>query len=148
MKDHELKKSYLCVVCGSPKEKKGHLECYLQKDEKTNTVRLATASDYGAKDAKLDYEVLGEVQGYSLVKVDLLTGRSHQIRVQMSKQLKTVIFGDYKYGDKTHQSNLALWAYKLKFVHPTTKNNMVFTVLPDTSTIPWKAFQNLIEKLV
>lgn len=148
LKNHELKKSYLCVVCGTIKDKKGHLECYLQKDEKTNTVRLATASDYGAKDAKLNYEVLDEVQGYSLVKIDLLTGRSHQIRVQMSKQLKTVIFGDFKYGDKTHKSNLALWAYQLKFLHPTTKNNMVFTVLPDTSTMPWKAFSNAIEKLV
>lgn len=148
LKSHELKKSYLCVVCGTIKDKKGHLECYLQKDEKTNTVRLATASDYGAKDAKLDYEVLDEVQGYSLVKINLLTGRSHQIRVQMSKQLKTVIFGDFKYGDKTHKSNLALWAYQLKFLHPTTKKNMVFTVLPDTNTMPWKAFGNMIEKLV
>ncbi len=148
LKNHDLKKSYLCVVCGTIKDKKGHLECYLQKDEKTNTVRLATASDYGAKDAKLDYEVLGEMQGYSLVKIDLLTGRSHQIRVQMSKQLKTVILGDYKYGDKTHKSNLALWAYKLKFMHPTTKDNMVFTALPDTDTMPWKAFKKEIEKLV
>ncbi len=148
LRSHELKKSYLCVVCGKITDKKGHLECYLQKDTKTNTVRLATQSDYGAKEAKLDYEVLQEIDGYSLVKIDLLTGRSHQIRVQMSKQLKTVIFGDFKYGDKTHKSNLALWAYKLKFLHPTSKENMTFTVLPDTNLIPWKAFKSKIEKLV
>ena len=147
LKNHSLKKTYLAVVCGSIKEQKGHLECYLQKDEKTNTVRLATASDYGAKNAKLDYEVLNEIQGYTLVKVDLLTGRSHQIRVQMSKQLNTVIYGDFKYGDKTHKSNLALWAYQLKFTHPTTKNVMTFKALPDTNVMPWKAFKNDIDKL-
>ncbi len=148
LKNHSLKKSYLTIVCGTVNEKKGHLECYLQKDAKTNTVHLATQSDYGAKEAKLDYEVLQEIDGYSLIKIDLLTGRSHQIRVQMSKQLKTVIFGDFKYGDKTHKSNLALWAYKLKFEHPTSKDNMAFTVLPDTNLMPWKAFKSKIEKLV
>lgn len=148
LRNHELKKSYLCVVCGSPKQQQGHLECYLQKDEKTNTVKLATASDYGAKDAKLDYEVLSQIGTYCLVEVELLTGRSHQIRVQMSKQLNTVIYGDFKYGDKKHKSNLALWAYKLTFTHPVSKKLMVFKALPDLTQVPWKGFAPVLEKNV
>ena len=97
LKNHEMKKSYLCVVLGSPLQDKARLTTYLVKDAKTNTVNLATKSDYGAKQAILDYEVLNKYADMSLIKVNLLTGRSHQIRVQMSKQNHTVIFGDFKY---------------------------------------------------
>lgn len=148
LKNHEMKKSYVCVVVGEPERPNGRLKAYLQKDEKTNTVRLATASDYGAKEAILDYEVVSSRQNYSLVAVELLTGRSHQIRVQMSKQNKTVIFGDFKYGDKTHKSNLALWAYKLRFKHPTTKKQMEFVCAPNTEVSPWKSFSKELEKLI
>ena len=147
LKNKDMKKSYLCVVLGSPMQTKARLNCYLVKDAKTNTVSLATSSDYGAKEAMLDYEVLDKVADMSLVKVNLITGRSHQIRVQMSKQLGTVIFGDFKYGDKSHGANLALWAYQLQFNHPITKKQMVFKVLPDSEKLPWKAFNSTIENL-
>lgn len=147
LKSHKMKKSYLCVVLGAPSVDKSRLSCYLVKDEKTNTVNLATKSDYGAKEAILDYEVLEKAKDASLVKVNLLTGRSHQIRVQMSKQNKTVIFGDFKYGDKAHGGNLALWAYQLQFEHPTTKKPMIFKVLPDTDKVPWTLFESTISKL-
>ena len=148
LKKHDMKKTYLCVVNGTPEAKSNRLQAFLVKDEKTNTVSLATRSDYGAKEAILDYEVLSSKKGYSLVKVDLLTGRSHQIRVQMAKQNKTVVFGDFKYGDKTHKSNLALWAYQLSFNHPTTKKQMVFKACPDMDMAVWKMFEKDIEKLV
>lgn len=148
LKNHEMKKSYLCVVLGKPNQEKARLSCYLVKDSKTNTVNLATKSDYGAKEAVLDYEVLDDKNNMSLIKVNLLTGRSHQIRVQMSKQNKTVIYGDFKYGDKSHGGNLALWAYQLQFNHPVTKKPMIFKVLPDTDKLPWKLFEHSILKLV
>jgi len=148
LRNKSLKKSYLCVVIGCPKKLEGRLQTYLIKDEKTNTVNIGTASDYGAKEAILDYKVISSKQGYSLIDVNLLTGRSHQIRVQMSKQNQTVIFGDYKYGDKTHKSNLALWSYSLSFEHPTTKKKLVFKLSPDCETTPWKAFKNEIENLI
>ena len=147
LKNHEMHKNYLCVVLGKPLQNKAKLNCYLTKDEKTNTVNLSTQSDYGAKFASLEYEVLTNASNLNLVKVNLLTGRSHQIRVQMSKQNNTVIFGDFKYGDTSHKGNLALWAYQLKFNHPITKKPMVFTVLPDTQKLPWKAFESIISKL-
>ena len=148
LKNKEMKKAYLCVVLGKPNQDKARLNCYLVKDAKTNTVNLATKSDYGAKEAILDYEVLDTKSNLSLIKVNLLTGRSHQIRVQMSKQNQTPIYGDFKYGDKAHGGNLALWAYELKFKHPTTQKPMVFKVLPDTEKPVWKAFESQLSKLV
>lgn len=148
LKNKEMKKNYLCVVVGKPSLPNARLTCYLVKDEKTNTVRLATKSEQGAKQAILDYEIIDSIDNYSLVKVNLLTGRSHQIRVQMSKQNNTVIFGDFKYGDKEHKSNLALWAYQLQFNHPISKKPMIFKVAPNLEVIPWKAFDQAISKLV
>lgn len=148
LKKHEMRKTYLCITYGKIDKKSSRLQAYLKKDEKTNTVNICTASDYGAKEALLDYEVLAFNNGYSLVAVSLITGRSHQIRVQMSKQLKSVILGDFKYGDKTHKCNLALWAYKLTFKHPTTKKQMEFVCSPDIDVLPWKAFKNNIEKII
>ena len=142
-----MKKNYLCVVLGKPVQLKARLTAYLVKDEKNNIVNLATRSDYGAKEAILDYEVIGTKANASLIKVDLMTGRSHQIRVQMSKQNNTVIYGDFKYGDKAHGGNLALWAYQLTFNHPTTKKQMVFKVLPDIEKAPWAMFASDISKL-
>ncbi|MDD4110808.1 MAG: RluA family pseudouridine synthase [Clostridia bacterium] len=85
-----------------------------------------------------------EINKLSLVEVELLTGRSHQIRVQMAN-LKTSVYGDVKYGgikddDSKMTNKLALWAYKLSFVHPTTKNIMNFKVLPPIDTEPWIKF--------
>ncbi|MBQ7798811.1 MAG: RluA family pseudouridine synthase [Clostridia bacterium] len=148
LKNKEMKKNYLCVTLGKPVQDKARLTCYLLKDEKNNVVNLATRSDYGAKEAILDYEVLDNKSNMSLIKVNLLTGRSHQIRVQMSRQNNTVIYGDFKYGDKTHGGNLALWAYQLQFNHPITKKQMIFKVLPDIEHSPWKLFENVIAKLV
>ena len=77
----------------------------------------------------------------SLALIDLYTGRSHQIRVQM-KNIGCPVYGDVKYGGdilaKGH--NLALWAYELKFVHPTTKENMTFKVYPPEDITPWQVF--------
>ena len=66
----------------------------------------------------------------------------------MSKQNQTVIFGDFKYGDKHHGGNLALWAYELTFEHPTTKENMRFTVAPDYNNPAFKLFEKEIEKMI
>ena len=140
LKNKEMKKTYLTVVLGRPNQTKERLTAYLVKDEKNNVVNLATRSDYGAKEAILDYELLDTHANMSLLKVNLLTGRSHQIRVQMSKQNNTIIYGDFKYGDKAHGGNLALWAYELKFVHPTTKENMTFKVYPPEDVTPWQVF--------
>lgn len=146
LKDKKLKKHYLCVVNGKPQLARNKLTTYLKKDEKTNTVRIAPKLESGSKEAVLEYEIVETKDKYSLIDVNLITGRSHQIRVQMSSQLNTPIYGDYKYGDKEHGGNLALWAYELTFTHPITKEDMRFTVAPDYSNPAFKFFEETIEK--
>lgn len=147
LKDKQLSKKYLCVVNGCPQIANNRLVTYLKKDEKTNTVKIAPKLESGTKEAILEYEVIESKSKYSLVKVNLITGRSHQIRVQMSGQLNVPIYGDFKYGDKDHGGNLALWAYELTFVHPTTKEQMRFTVEPEYTNTAFKLFENTIEKM-
>lgn len=146
IKTKDFQKEYLCVVCGSPKLKNSTLIDYLKKDEKTNIVKIVPQTEVGAKKAELDYNIVDIYENkYSLVEVLLKTGRSHQIRVQMSN-IKTPLFGDTKYGYVGEKSNLALWAYKLDFVHPVTKQAMHFTVCPPQQK-PWSLFKNSINKL-
>lgn len=137
----EFDKKYLAVVCGVPVHKSGKLEHYLKKDTRNNTVVIAPFSEEGAKRAELDYKVLDDVQGFSLISINLITGRSHQARVQMAS-LGTPIFGDMKYGadNRSKGYNLALWATEIKFIHPTTKEKMVFRAFPPEESSPWKAF--------
>lgn len=141
IREGEFDKKYLAVVCGFPVQKSGKLEHYLKKDSRNNTVVIAPFSEEGAKRAELDYKVLDNVQGFSLVSINLITGRSHQARVQMAS-LGTPIFGDLKYGADTRSKgyNLALWATEIKFTHPTTKEKMVFRAFPPEDKSPWKAF--------
>lgn len=141
MHTDDFKKRYLTVVVGKPKEKRAKLVNYLIKNARNNTVQVVPELTTGAKRAELEYEVIAEKDKVSLVDVRLLTGRSHQIRVQM-KYLGCPVYGDVKYGGDTLAKghNLALWAYELKFVHPTTKENMTFKCYPPEDMIPWSVF--------
>lgn len=91
IKDKTMRKKYLCVVNGKPQLNSNHLVTYLKKDEKTNTVKIAPKLEQGSKEAILDYEVVETKHMFSLIDVNLITGRSHQIRVQMSSQLNLPI---------------------------------------------------------
>lgn len=137
----EFEKNYLAVVLRQMNEKQGAIVSYLKKTEATNTVYVATSGTIGAKRAELRYKVLDDsLEVISLLKIQLATGRSHQIRVQLQSQ-GNPIFGDSKYGgDKLVKgTNLALWAAELSFNHPVTKERMVFVVYPPDSE-PWKKF--------
>lgn len=137
----EFHKRYLAVVNGKPREKRAKLVNFLKKNARTNTVEIVPELTTGAKRAELDYEILEEKEKVSLVNVNLFTGRSHQIRVQM-KNIGCPIYGDVRYGgDKLAKGhNLALWAYEIKFIHPTTKENMCFKVYPPEEITPWNVF--------
>lgn len=116
IKNHEVTKRYRCVVCGVMKKKTGRLCNFLISDERENRVRVAKDGEKGAKEAVLDYVVLKEKDGKSLVDVTLLTGRKHQIRVQFS-HLGYPLLGDTKYGAKKDSRfhYQALCAYSLTF---------------------------------
>lgn len=138
---HEMKKTYYAVCQGVPQIKSGSLVNYLKKDEKENIVKIVPQSEQGVKKAELTYKVLQNSDTESLVEVNILTGRSHQIRVQFAG-IGCPLLGDNKYGkDKTHASkNLGLWAGRLEFIHPVSKQKMVFVASPDTSAMPWNKF--------
>lgn len=141
---HSVEKVYYVVANGTFKEKSKHLVNYLKKDEKENIVKIVPMAESGAKKAELVYTVLEDNGKESLVEVKILTGRSHQIRVQLAN-IGNSLIGDVKYGkEKGRTSNLGLWAGKLAFDHPTTKERLVFMACPDITKSPWNKFN--IEK--
>lgn len=140
MRSGDFEKQYLTVLVGSPKEKQGTLVNYLKKNSVNNMVYICTQTTDGAKLASLDYEVLEEKSGCSLVRVKLHTGRTHQIRVQMSG-IGTPVYGDMRYGgENAKKGGLALWAYSLAFTHPVTKERLRFMAEPPADVSPWKHF--------
>ncbi|MGZ9584117.1 RluA family pseudouridine synthase [Paenibacillus marinisediminis] len=134
---HELDKRYVCVVHGQLPSRFGSLKHHLLKDERTNTVKAVSPSTPGAKEARLDYQVLATDGEYSLVQIQLHTGRPHQIRVQM-KTIGCPLYGDQKYGadQNVPGQQIALWSTYLSFPHPTTKEQMAFTCMPPSQE-PW-----------
>ena len=141
MKAGEFNKKYLAVVVGQPKYKEDRLVNYLKKDTKDNVVRVVPQLEEGAKYAELYYKTWDTNSKLSLVEVKLATGRNHQIRVQMAT-IGNPVFGDVKYGgDIVKGYNLALWAYKLSFEHPISKQTMNFVCYPPTDKTPWKYFK-------
>ena len=134
VRNKEFKKQYLAVVDGKIENLKGTLEDYLYKDERNNISKVVDKNKKNSKFAKLDYEVLAynEVKNLSLLKINLHTGRHHQIRVQLAN-FNHSIFGDQKYGTRGQGKQIALWAYKLTIKHPITKEEMSFKDLPETN---------------
>ncbi len=142
MREGEFDKTYFAVVCGRPRDVKGKIVSYLKKDEKTNMAVIVPQATSGAKRAELDYETLeyNPETNHSLVKVKLYSGRGHQIRVQM-KSIKCPIFGDQKYGgEDMPKYMLNLYAVELSFLHPTTKQKLIFRVYPAEEAKAWNEF--------
>ncbi len=145
IKNNELSKKYFAIVEGEVKQPKQRLIDYLKKNEKTNVVSVVGEAVTGAKYAELSYESVSSVKNTTLLSVDLVTGRSHQIRAQLSN-MGNVIYNDFKYGSKT-KGNLMLWAYLLTFEHPISKQKMTFKVLPEMNGA-WKLYEEDLNKLV
>ena len=114
---HEVSKYYLLAVHGTPTPPAGRIEGFLQKDSSRNKVTAVSAKTQEAKSAITEYRTLETRGELSLVECRLITGRSHQIRVQMA-DLGTPLLGDPKYGKEKgsgKHSQQALWAYRLRF---------------------------------
>lgn len=138
-----FKKKYLTIVDGKMEQEKASLEDYLLKNEKNNLSKVVNEKTKNAKQAKLDYEVLtynNEIN-LSVLKIDLHTGRHHQIRVQLSSRGHS-IYGDQKYGTRGRGKQIALWAYSLTILHPITKEEMTFISIPEKIG-SWKILENI-----
>ena len=138
IQNKQFTKTYYAIVLGKLKAK-DTLEDYLIKDETTNTSYITT-KDKG-KLAILSYEVINSIDNLNLVKINLQTGRHHQIRVQFSSR-SNPLYGDHKYNSKVkkdNHENIALIAKELSFYHPTTKELLTFNIdLP--KKYPWNLF--------
>lgn len=143
IRERKIQKSYLAICNGKFDETKGTMRDFLWKDEKNNTSYVVKETKKNAKEAILDYEVLkyDEKEDVSLVKIDLHTGRHHQIRVQFSSRMHA-LYGDTKYHGKGGNAQLSLWAYKLSLIHPTTKEELTYIDLPESEGI-WKLIEGL-----
>jgi len=140
MTDGGFEKKYLTVLCGAPETERGTLVNYLKKNSVNNMVYVCTQYTEGAKEARLEYRVLENKVKYSLVEVKLLTGRTHQIRVQMAS-ISHPVFGDMRYGGALAQKGkLALWAYSLSFYHPVSGEKLKFIFIPPEDEAPWNIF--------
>lgn len=131
VRNKQVNKNYIAVVKGKMENSNGVMQDYLVKDERKNKSFVTNKNTKNAKFSELEYEVLkyDEVTHMSLVKIELKTGRHHQIRVQFSSR-GHALCGDTKYGTRSRSKQLALWSYKLKFYHPTTKEELEFKYLP------------------
>lgn len=143
VRNGEFVKEYVLVADGKFEETKGTMEDFLKKDERTNLSKVVPEGTSNSKYAKLDYEVLyyREDNDLSLVKVRLHTGRHHQIRVQFSSR-KHSLYGDQKYGTRGHGKQIALFAYKLSFPDPVTKEILSFSILPEANGT-WSMLNNI-----
>lgn len=141
IRNHTIEKRYLAIISGVPREKRATLTNYLLKDAEKNKVRVVPMATEGAKKAVLSYKILDWTTDgkYSLADVDLETGRAHQIRIQMATAGHP-LYGDHKYGDARGRSELALWSYRLRFTHPTTKETMSFIAYPPADEEPYSFF--------
>lgn len=139
IRDGSVEKRYLAIVDGAPRYSADKLTCYLKKFPDTNTVKVVPALSEGAKYAELDYKVLAKKTDVSLVMVNLVTGRGHQIRVQLANMGNPIV-GDKKYGNGAQNKYpLCLWATELRFAHPVSQKEMVFRVYPP-EVAPWTLF--------
>lgn len=134
---HHMEKIYHAVVCGKPVENSGTYVDYLWKDVKNNCSKIVDKGIKCAKPAQLEYRVVDirkeAEEEYCLVEIRLKTGRHHQIRVQMAGH-GTPLWGDRKYNPRfqnvSARGSVALFASRLTFFHPVTKEKMTYSVKP------------------
>ena len=144
IRQNKMNKKYLAVFEEEIKEKKDYMQDYLIKDSKKNIVSV-TQDKKNGKLSKLEYEVLEIKNNKSLVNINLITGRSHQIRVQFASR-GYHIYGDAKYKARHKEKDgIALHAYYLSFEHPTKKEIMEFSLI--SSRFPFSEFEFCKQKI-
>lgn len=135
LREGKIRKTYLAIIEGKRQASNEHLCHWLTSDSRTNKTHVARHGTKESRRAELICRTLGEGERYSLVEVELLTGRKHQIRCQLSAT-GTPIKGDLKYGAKRSNPDggISLLAYRLRFIHPVSKQYIdVKAPLPEHS---------------
>lgn len=141
----EIKKTYWAIVEGKRTIKTGKLQHWLYSNQRNNKSYIFDTEKPGTSEAKLTYSTLAEGERYSLLEINLETGRKHQIRIQLSAT-GTPIKGDLKYGARrsNNDGSISLLARKIRFTHPVSKKDIcVEAPLPSDSL--WHALLSLTE---
>lgn len=142
IKNHELKKLYWAVVRTLPAQASGSLVHHLRKNEKMNKSFVVNADAPGAKRAELNYQLLTSGNHYHLVGVELITGRHHQIRAQLSA-IGSPVRGDLKYGYPRSNSDgsVHLHARSIEFEHPVSKEQVIVIAPVPPKDALWTYFE-------
>lgn len=135
IREDTFEKEYLAVVHGQPPEDTGRLEDLLQRDKARKMTFVTARMEKGVQPAVLQYRVLRKTENLSRVRIKLETGRTHQIRVQFASRGLPLV-GERKYSTREDPCEIALWSYRVAFIHPKTGKSMEFTLEPP-ETYPW-----------
>ena len=140
LRGHEIKKKYWAIVVKPPQEQEATLKHYLVRNERQNKSYAYTTEKKDSKLAVLHYVTIGKSERYTLLEVDLHTGRHHQIRCQLAA-VGAVIKGDLKYGAprSNPDGSISLHARSVEFVHPVRKELVIITAPLPTDKL-WTAF--------
>ncbi len=145
-KSHEqIKKTYWAIVQGAPKQPEARLENWLVKNESQNKSYIVKPHAKDAKQAVLNYRTLVRGENYTLLEINLETGRHHQIRCQLAA-IGCPVKGDLKYGAKRSNPDggICLHARKIEFIHPVSKKNICITApVPDDAL--WRTLTKEIQ---
>lgn len=137
IREGSFDKDYLAVVHGETAEQ-GEMEDLLARDKAERKTYVTHTPGKGVQEAILRYETLGRAEGLSLVKIRLITGRTHQIRCQFSSRGLPLV-GDRKYSLIEDGCPIALWSHMLSFAHPADGRPQIFTA-PPPEYYPWDRF--------
>lgn len=135
IRDDQFGKEYLAVIHGCPDSPAGRLTDLLLRNKQERKTYIVQEPAKGVQEAILDYQVLNTADELSRVRIQLITGRTHQIRAQFSGRGMPLV-GDRKYSLLEDPCEIALWSYRLSFSHPVTGQAMEFTLEPP-EIYPW-----------
>lgn len=135
IRDGEFDKAYLAVVHGAPENVEGEYRDLLLRDKGERKTYVVTEPGKGVQQAILRYRLLAQGEGMSKVAIELITGRTHQIRAQFSSRSLPLV-GDRKYSTLEDPCEIALWSWQLRFSHPATGEPMHFELQPP-EVYPW-----------
>ena len=137
IREDTFQKEYLAITHGAPTENAGELRDLLLRDKARKMTLVANEPGKGVQEAILTYQVLHKTETLSRVRIQLQTGRTHQIRVQFASRGLPLV-GERKYSTLEDDCEIALWSYRLAFAHPATGKPMEFTLEPP-GIYPWTA---------
>ena len=135
IREDQFEKEYLAVVHGMPEHDQGRLQDLLLRDKARKMTLVTQEPGKGVQPASLCYRVLNRSDTMSRVRIALETGRTHQIRVQFASRGLPLV-GERKYSTLEDECEIALWSYRLAFIHPTTGKSMEFSLDPP-EIYPW-----------